>query len=88
MADGALTLTFADDALASLAERAQAVGLTPQALATLMIEEGLADAWRWVGDDPRATQSNAPAADEVVYELNEVMDEFDAELERRLAARS
>ncbi len=88
MPDGALTITLAEDTLATLAARAETLGVTSQQLAVLLVEEQLAESWTWVGDDPGLTPSAPPGADDLAYELNDVMDEFDAELERRLAAQS
>ena len=77
-----------DPHLGHSAARAATLGVTSQHLAVLLVEEQLAGSWTWIGDDPGQTSSATPGTEDVAYELNDVMDEFDAELERRLAARS
>jgi len=82
MPEGALNLTLSEENTARLAEEAKAAGLSPEALATELLSHLL--------DDPFATArpTTTPADyDGPCIGLNEALSEFDAELDRRLAAR-
>ena len=95
MADGETTLklalTLSDQAIRHLKEGAAKLGLSLDAYAAEIVEQQLFDYddYDW-GDDP----ANDPRAliepldpNEPTYSLEEVMSEFDAELEKRLAAK-
>ena len=96
MADGEYTLklevTLSELALRHLRERAEKLGWTVDAAAADVIEQYLFDYddWDW-GDDPENDPRTATIPpydpDERTYSLEEVMAEFDAELEKRLAAK-
>ena len=95
MADGETTLrlalTLSDQAVRHLKEGAAKLGLSLEAYAAEIVEQQLLDYgdYDW-GDDP-ANDPGAPVEpfdpNEPTYSLEEVMVEFDAELEKRLAAR-
>ena len=89
MADGALNLTLDDYASAKLAEKAKALDMSPEQLATLLLGQQLFDYedFTWANGDPRKP---LPPFDqhEPTYELEEVLAEFSAELDRRLAAKA
>lgn len=83
MPDGALNLTISEDTAQRLAERAQAVGLTPEALAAQMLGRLL--------DDPALSERPATRLEDYdgpYVDLEDALAAFDAELERRLAARA
>ncbi|MBU1326284.1 MAG: hypothetical protein KJ676_13700 [Alphaproteobacteria bacterium] len=89
MADGALNLTLDDYASAKLAEKAKALDMSPEQLAILLLGQQLFDHedFTWMNGDPRKP---LPPFDqnEPTYELEEVLAEFSAELDRRLAAKA
>jgi hypothetical protein len=94
MADGEHTLrldvTISDLALRHLKERAEKLGVTLAAAAEV-IEQQMFDYedYDWGGNpenDPR-TASVREDSDEPTYPAEEVLAEFRAELEKRLAAR-
>lgn len=87
MADGALTVTFADDTLAALAARAEALGMTPQALAALYVQEQLLDSLRWVGDDPRKDHADNYDLNEIGRAWSEVRPELVTRMEQKLAGQ-
>jgi hypothetical protein len=95
MADGETTLklevTISDLALRHLKERAEKLGITLAAAAAEVIEQHLFDYedYDWGGDpenDPR-TASVREDLDEPTYPAEEVLAEFRAELEKRLAVK-
>ena len=95
MADGEHTLrldvTISDLALRHLKERAEKLGVTLAAAAAEVIEQQMFDYedYDWGGNpenDPR-TASVREGSDEPTYPAEEVLTEFRAELEKRLAAR-
>lgn len=90
MFDDAVNLTLSVRSASALAERAKAVGIAPEALAAIVLEQELAESgrWSWTEDDPLVTTSAIPADQEPVFELNDALAEFDAELEKRLANRT
>lgn len=81
MADGALTITIPNEEAARIAERAQALGVSPEALAltmfTRLVNDGKA------ADRPATTSEDFEGP---FVELEDALTEFSAELERRLAA--
>jgi len=82
MPDGALNLTLSEEKTSRLAEEAKAAGLSPEALATELLNRLL--------DDPLASARPATTAadyDGPYVGLEEALTDFDAELDRRLAAR-
>jgi hypothetical protein len=89
MADGALNLTLDDYASAKLAERAKALDMSPEQLAAILLGQQLFDYedFTWSNGDPREP---APPAEpnEPTHELEDVLAEFSAELDRRLAAKA
>ncbi|HXA37551.1 MAG TPA: hypothetical protein VNW53_01000 [Phenylobacterium sp.] len=95
MADGETTLrlevTISDLALRHLKERAEKLGITLGAAAAEVIEQQMFDYedYDWGGDpenDPR-TASVREDLDEPTYPAEEVLAEFRAELEKRLAVK-
>jgi len=96
MADGEhtlkLELTLSEPALRHLKERADKLGWTLEAAAADVIEQFLFDYddCDWGDDaenDPRTATIPPYDPNEPTYSLEEVMAEFDAELEKRLAAK-
>lgn len=87
MADGALTLSLDDDLARRISEAAKKAGVSEEALAVRLLDQQLFDygSVTWTGDDPRTTPSPPRRTDEPMYPLEEVLAEFDAELEKRLA---
>lgn len=93
MADGETTLhlqlTLSELALKHLRERAEKLGLAVDAVVSGLVEQQMFDydAYHWAGQDPRTTPAPPHDPSEVTFGLDEVMTEFRAELERRLAAK-
>ena len=94
MADGehkvAVELTLSEAMFQRLKTRSDKLGMTLDAAATEVIEQGLFDYddYDWGPDpenDPRTATIRPFDPSEPTYSLEEVMTEFDAELERRLA---
>lgn len=96
MADGEITyslqLKLSESAARQLRERADRLGLTLDAAAASVIEQTLFDYddYDWGDDrenDPRTATVGSFEAEAPTVSLEEAMAAFDAELERRLAAR-
>jgi hypothetical protein len=83
MADGALTITIPDIDAARIVERAEALGVTPEALALQMFSRMVDD-----GADLERPATASEDFDGPYIELEDALTEFSAELERRLAARA
>jgi len=83
MADGALKLNLNHISAARLESHAVAIGVSPEALAVEMLDRLL--------DDPLGLQAPASRPEDFdgpYVDLDEAIDEFSAELERRLASRA
>jgi len=83
MADGALKLSLPDDHAALLQAQATAAGMSPEALATELLGRLL--------DDPAGVSTPPTRPDDYegpYVELDDALDAFSAELERRLADRA
>jgi len=83
MPDGALSLNLKHISAARLEAHAVAIGVSPAALAVEMLDRLL--------DDPRGLKAPATRPEDFdgpYVDLDEAMDEFSAELERRLASRA
>ena len=89
MPDRILTITLDDALLSRIAEKARALGLSSEAFASLVIQQALAepDGLPSGFGEPASTASTYDA-DEPVYELEDVLTAFSAELERRLALKA
>ena len=96
MADGDQTLkvelTLSGAAMRHLRERAQKLGWTLEAAVADVLEQSLFDYgdYDWGDDpenDPRTATRQTPRPGNLTYGLEDVMADFDAELERRLAAK-
>jgi hypothetical protein len=89
MADGALNLKLDEEFARRIAAAADSAGVSKESLAAQLIEQHLFryEDYSWIGDDPHST----PVADDdyagEVFELETVLGEFGAELDRRLARR-
>lgn len=83
MADGALTITIPHSDAARLAERAEALGVTPEALALQMFSRLVDD-----GADLERPATASEDFDGPYIELEDALTAFSAELERRLSARA
>lgn len=90
MLDGALNLTLSRETTDRLAVKARALGIAPEVLATRVLDEALFRdlPMTWIGDDPATTPPAQPSQTGSVFELEDVLAEFDAELERRLASKA
>lgn len=67
--------------------KAQALGVSPDAFASSVVQQAIA---QWDRPAEGFQEPGAPAydPDEPVYELEDVLSEFSAELERRLALKA
>ena len=83
MADGTLTITITGDNATKLEERAKALGLPAQSVVVDMIGRMMDDG-TGLQREPTAPQDY----DGPYVELEDALADFDAELERRLAARA
>jgi hypothetical protein len=92
MADGEFSTKLSGPAKRRLKKLAASAGTTEEALAVFLLEQQLFDPaeWDW-GDDPENDPRTATVPpydpDEPTFSHEEVMAEFRAELERRLAAK-
>lgn len=82
MADGALTITITGEDATKLEERARALGLAPEPMLLDMIGRMIDDGAGLNRSPTSPTDYDGPHV-----ELEDALAEFDAELERRLAAR-
>ena len=89
MADGDFSTKLSPPAKRRLKKLAASAGTSEEALAVFLLEQQLIDhdAYAWPDGDPRTTPSPRLAPDEPTFSHEEVMTEFRAELERRLAAK-
>lgn len=83
MADGALKLSLPDDHAARLKAHAMAAGVSPEALATELLGRLLDDPSGVATPPTRPEDYEGPHVD-----LDDALDAFSAELERRLADRA
>ncbi|MBX9615483.1 MAG: hypothetical protein K2X25_07800 [Caulobacteraceae bacterium] len=67
--------------------KAQALGVSPDAFASLVVQQAIAQ-WDRPADGFQEPEASAYDPDEPVYELEDVLTEFSAELERRLALKA
>ena len=90
MADGAMTLSLDDDLARRISEAAKKAGVSEEDLAIRLLDQQLFDydSGTWVGGDPRTTPSPPPSPGEPMFPLEDVLAEFDAELEKRLADKA
>lgn len=92
MADGGYSTKLSAPAQRRLKRLAESQGTTPEALAVSLLERQLFDPadYDWGSDpenDPRTAARPDPGLDEPTFSHEEVMADFKAELERRLALR-
>jgi hypothetical protein len=94
MADGELTLklTLSEAVLRRLRERAKKHGVSVDATVQFLVEQQMFDSadWNWgeaLQDNPRTAVAELFDPSEPTYSHEEVMAEFKAELEKRLAAK-
>lgn len=87
MADGVLRLMLSEHTATKLAEKAKAMGVAPEELANSVVEQAIAQ-WDRPADGFQEPEASAYDPDEPVYELEDVLSEFSAELERRLALKA
>lgn len=89
MADGALNVTLSDYTAAKLADRAVAMGLSPEELAALILDNTFFDHgdFAWPGGDPRQDHARNHDLNEPGRAWNEVRPELLARMERQLAGR-
>jgi hypothetical protein len=87
MADGALNLTLSDYTVAKLTKKAEALGVTPEALAAMLLDQHLFDYddFTWTNGDPRDPME--PVSEEGARDWSEVRPEMEAYLEAQLKAR-
>lgn len=83
MADGALKLTLDDYASAKLAEKAKALGVSPEDLAITLLSDQLFDYddFTWTNGDPR-TDRASPSDLEGARDWEDVRPEFLALIEK------
>jgi hypothetical protein len=88
MADG-FHVDIDDDLAERLSRAAAAAGMTKGEFACLVLEQHLFDydAYDWDDDDPRLVLAGVAEPTEGARPLDEVMGEFKAELEKRLARK-
>lgn len=89
MADGAITVTFDEYTSAKLVERAKAMGISPEELAILAVDNQIFDYgdFQWAeGGDPRAAVSE-PLVEEELRDWKEVRPELEAYLGEKLKAQ-
>ncbi|NBW09448.1 MAG: hypothetical protein EBR82_15640 [Caulobacteraceae bacterium] len=80
MADGALTITVGDQTLAELAARAEELGVPPDALVSMMLDEWVAGDRVWIGDAP--SDLDDEVSEEGARDWSEVRPEFVALIEK------
>lgn len=84
MADGALTLKLDDYTAAKIATRAAAMGIAPEALATMVLDARFFDYddFTWINGDPRDEIAIEPGLHEEGRPWNEVRPDFMALIDR------
>ncbi len=89
MADGALNLTLSDYTVAKLTKKAEALGVTPETLAAMLLDQQLFDYddFTWTDGDPRDDHVSNYDLNEPGRLWSEVRPELIARLERKLAER-
>ena len=87
MADGALNLTLSDYTVAKLTKKAEALGVTPEVLAAMLLDQHLFDYddFTWINGDPRDPMESV--SEEGARDWSEVRPEMEAYLEAQLKAR-
>lgn len=103
MPDDALNITLSDDTASKLAEKAKAIGVSPEALAATLLEQALVESERWASSPhgiaeskPEWVEDNLPEPPKTQPEdyggpyvdLDEALDNFSSELNRRLTSRA
>lgn len=89
MADGAITVTFDAYTSAKLVEKAKAMGISPEELATLAVDNQVFDYddFKWpTGGDPRTVVSE-PVVESELRDWQDVRPELEAYLEEKLKAQ-
>ena len=80
MADGALTITVGEHTLAELAARAEELGVPPDALVSMMLDEWVAGDRVWIGDS--SSNLDDEVSGEGARDWAEVRPEFVALIEK------
>lgn len=89
MADGALNLTLTDYTASKIAEKAAAMGMTPEDLAAMVLDARFFDYddFTWINGDPRQDHAGNHDLNEVGRAWSELRPEFLARLKQKLAER-
>lgn len=84
MADGALTLKLDDYTAAKIAERAAAMGIAPEALASMVLDARFFDYddFTWINGHPRDEEATGHDVHEEGRPWNEVRPEFMALIDK------
>ncbi|MBN8552846.1 MAG: hypothetical protein J0L52_08125 [Caulobacterales bacterium] len=84
MADGALTIELDDYTAAKIAERAQAMGLSPAELAKMVLDARFFDYddFVWINGDPRHDDASADDLELGGRSWEEVRPEFEAMIDK------
>lgn len=89
MAEGAVTVTFDEYTSSKLVEKAKAMGISPEELATIAVDSQFFDHddFEWPdGGDPRTVVAE-PIVEEELRDWEDVRPELEAYLEEKLKAR-
>ena len=89
MADGALSIELSDLTVAKLSARAKALGITPEVLASLVLDQQFFDHddLAWPGGDPRDDHASNYDLNETGRTWRDVRPELVERLERKLSER-
>lgn len=81
MADGALNLTLSDYTVAKLTKKAAALGVTPEVLAAMLLDQQLFDYddFTWTNGDPR--EALEPVDEAGARDWDEIRPELEAYVE-------
>lgn len=84
MPDGALTLTLSDYTATKIAERAKAMGITPETLAAMVLDARFFDYddFTWINGDPREPDDTPHELQEGGRDWTEVRPEFEAMIDK------
>ena len=84
MADGALTLKLDDYTAAKVAERAKAMGISPEELAAMVLDARFFDYddFTWINGDPREDDASKYNVQETGRPWSEVRPEFMALIDK------